>query len=144
MKYGIDPPALVAMEQEIDNESTSKEDIIDKTSDCTLLQSQDDNQSRCECGSRNSFGSEMSDDNKENPLIPKSTNELGVQTELSDSVDSGLLLVDEDQGIIANVEPEPTSELDVKVNFQINVINKLKYQSIVSKSTSLIIVVLIR
>jgi hypothetical protein len=117
MKYGIDPPALVAMEQEIDNESNSK-DEQDKSSECTVLHSQSDNQSQCECGSRNSFGSEMSDDNKENPLLtPKTTSELGVQTELSDSVDSGLLLVDDDQGH-THVElepPQPTSELDVKV-----------------------------
>jgi hypothetical protein len=137
MKYGIDPPALVAMEHEIDSES--KDDPMKSISNGTLVNSHSDNQSdnqssQCECGSRNSFGSEISnDENKENPDriidetplqiqllgLAKTTSELGVQTDLSDSVDSGLLLGDDDhhqnnQGV-EDEEPESTSELDVKV-----------------------------
>lgn len=118
VKYGIDPPALIAMEQEIDCESKDNDSI--KISNGTLVNSQSDNQSQCD------FGSETSDDNKENPhenppLIlatpNKTTSELGVQTDLSDSVDSGLL-ADDDLNNHADEEsdePTPTSELDVKV-----------------------------
>lgn len=132
VKYGIDPPALIAMEQEImDSEShqSNQSDDPMKVSDGTLVNSQSDNQ----CGSRNSFGSEISDENKENPRddtplpvmmqipmlsglgsnLKKATSELGVQTDLSDSVDSGLL-VDDDQNN-HECDEEPNSELDVKV-----------------------------
>ncbi|CAL8109099.1 unnamed protein product [Orchesella dallaii] len=82
VKYGIDPPALVALEQEMDKEfredhdasSTGKAPSSDQTTSRTSFGSQTDG--------------EESDDNKENPIISKVN--TGVQAKLYDSVDSGL------------------------------------------------------
>lgn len=105
VKYGIDPPALVALEQEMDKEFRDDQDAcsIDKPPSCD------------QTTSRTSFGSQTdgdeSDDNKENPPCVSKVN-AGVQAKLYDSVDSGLQV---------EVEPEPpTLSSPIVVNDDLN------------------------
>lgn len=113
VKYGIDPPALVALEQEMDKEFRNDEDAPsnEKVPSC------DQTTSRTSFGSQTDDGEE-SDDNKENPVCSKVS--AGVQAKLYDSVDSGLQVeLEQETNIlsspIVNEELKSPTELDSKV-----------------------------
>lgn len=118
VKFGIDPPALVALEQEMDKEFRDDPDAssIDKAPSCD------------QTTSRTSFGSQTdgdeSDDNKENPTKVSA----GVQAKLYDSVDSGLQVeVEQEQETNTLTSPsvnedlKSPTELDSKVCDKINI-----------------------
>lgn len=115
VKYGIDPPALVALEQEMDKEFREDQDTSSSGKGTSCDQT---TTSRTSFGSQSQTDGEESDDNKENPT-PSKVN-AGVQAKLYDSVDSGLQVEVEQETstlacpIVTEVLKSPT-ELDSKV-----------------------------
>ena len=88
VKYGIDPPVLVAMERQIDGDESKEEVSVD-------------------------LKAEVEEENKENPTLSDSLAVPG-QTSLSDSIDSGLPENEDHQHQHVD-DFKGTTELDIKV-----------------------------